>query len=273
MPDEGYLTKITDHHPNMTVDTASGPTRPDAVGETVVSMFDDSGKWHSFMIRNVWVIPTCNRILYSQSVMKDHGVIHRLDEGYLGFSDGATKRISDKTYTVELTFGQLGNTALVTSHPTLRLQSADDSSERDIQRVKRCRSTTPQQLVWQRLGCPNPHIWSHVVDVLSDHGLPPHVHLKHDFSTSEAVARARARLKAFHDLREPTQLPAPGAVVYMDFAGPMTPQASHINSSITVVQSTLDQDTVVSYHAMRLLKRSRDNVSTYSWLISERTWV
>lgn len=65
------------------------------------------------------------------------------------------------------------------------------------------------------------------MDVLSDHGLPPLAHLKHDFQVSEAVTKARARLKAFHQLRESDQLPAPGAVIYMDFAGPMTPSFPH----------------------------------------------
>lgn len=43
----------------------------------------------------------------------------------------------------------------------------------------------------------------------------------------EAVARARARALPFHEMREPDHLPAPGALVYMDFAGPLTPSYPH----------------------------------------------
>lgn len=228
VPDEGYLTKVTETNPRVTVDTANGSTRPDAIGETVISMFDDDGKWHSFHIDSVWVIKSCSRILYSQGVMKELGVVHRLDEGYLEFEDGSRKKISNKSYSVELTFGHLENTAFVTDYPVLRLDSGIvHSNDMTQPEQKRRKSTVPQQLVWQRLGCPSLHIWTHVTDVLSDHGLPPHVHLKHDFQVSEAVARARARLKPFHDLQEPTQLPAPGAIVYMDFAGPMTASFPH----------------------------------------------
>lgn len=128
--------------------------------------------------------------------MKDLGVVHRLDEGFIEFSDGTRKSISNKTYVVELTFGQLADAAMVTSHPALRMgsQTGDQSvgtTEPGVPDTKRHKSATPQHLVWQRLGCPNTHVWTHVTDVLSDHGLPPLAHLKHDFQTSEAVALAR----------------------------------------------------------------------------------
>lgn len=44
------------------------------------------------------------------------------------------------------------------------------------------RAGVPQQLLWQRLGFPSRNIWSHVQDVLVDHGLPDATHLKHNFS-------------------------------------------------------------------------------------------
>lgn len=222
VPDEGYLTSITDYSPSVTVDTAGGPTQPDAIGEMVISLFDDDGKWHTFTITNVWVLRSCNRVLYSQGVMKGLGVIHRLDEGYIQFGDGSRKSVSHQSYAVELTFGRLDNVAMVTSHPALRVPLEGEATS-----VKRRKSAVPQQLVWQRLGCPNTHVWTHVTDVICDHGLPPLAHLKHDFQTSEAVTRARSRLKAFTHYQEPDQLPAPGAVIYMDFAGPMTESFPH----------------------------------------------
>lgn len=228
VPDEGYLTRVTDASPLMTVDTAGGPTRPEAIGEMVISLFDDGGKWHSFTIGNVWVIKSCNRVLYSQSVMKNLGVIHRLDEGFIEFRDGSRKSVSSQTYAVELTFGRVDNSAMVTRHPALRLHSEEEArGSGDSAAPKRQKAAIPQQLVWQRLGCPNVHVWTHITDVICDHGLPPTAHLKHDFQTSEAVTKARSRLKAFNHLQEPEQLPAPGAVIYMDFAGPMTESFPH----------------------------------------------
>lgn len=86
----GYLTRVNDAKPQMSVDTANGATRPEAIGETTISMFDDCGKWHSFAIDNVWVMRSCNEMLYySQSKMRKHGVVHRLDDGYIEFNDGS----------------------------------------------------------------------------------------------------------------------------------------------------------------------------------------
>lgn len=164
----------------------------------VISLFDDEGGWHTFTISNIWVIEACNRILYSQCVMKDLGVTHRLDDGYVEFSDGRRKRVSNRTYAVELTFGQPPRTALITSHPASRVapneQSRDTNSlNASGARTKRQRSATPQQLVWQRLGCPSVHVWTHVIDVLSDHGLPPLTHLKHECTTSRPLRRWQKR--------------------------------------------------------------------------------
>lgn len=89
------------------------------------------------------------------------------------------------------------------------------------------KSSVPQQLVWQRLGFPSEQIWLHTPDTLKDTGLPATVHLKHNFPMLDAVARARARAKPFQEVRDPDHLPAPGATVYMDFAGPMIPSYPH----------------------------------------------
>lgn len=143
VPDEGYLDKVTDPNPTMTADTAGGPTRPDAIGDATVStsMFDDGGRWHSFAIHNVWVLKSCNRVLYSQGVMKGLGITHRLDEGFIEFDDGSRKRVSNKTYAVELTFGRPADTAMVTSHPALRMtQSEGGPSEDESANIKRRKS-------------------------------------------------------------------------------------------------------------------------------------
>lgn len=61
----------------------------------------------------------------------------------------------------------------------------------------------------------------------TDHDLPTATHLKYNFPVLESVARARARMAPFNNLRDPDDLPAPGAMIYMDFAGPCTPSFSY----------------------------------------------
>ena len=85
----------------------------------------------------------------------------------------------------------------------------------------------PQSLLWRRLGFPSEHAWRHSREVISDHGLPQSINLRFDFGVVDAVARARARALPFHKLRDPSELPAPGAVLYLDFAGPMLNSYPH----------------------------------------------
>jgi len=61
----------------------------------------------------------------------------------------------------------------------------------------------------------------------TDTGLPPMVHLRHNFPMTEPVARARARLLPFHRRRDPDQLPAPGSLIHLDFEGSLTPSYPH----------------------------------------------
>ena len=75
--------------------------------------------------------------------------------------------------------------------------------------------------MWQRLGFPSEHAWRHSCEVIVDHGLPSSASLRTDFGVVDAVVRARARALPFHKLRDPSELPAPGAVLYLDYAGPM----------------------------------------------------
>ena len=87
--------------------------------------------------------------------------------------------------------------------------------------------SVPQSLLWRRLGFPSEHAWRHSREVISDHGLPQSINLRFDFGVVDAVARARARALPFHKLRDPSELPAPGAVLYLDFAGPMLNSYPH----------------------------------------------
>lgn len=179
VPDVAYLTTITDSSPTTRVETANGAVAPDAIGEAVISLFDDHGVWHTYHIRDVWVMSTCNKVLYSQSAMRLHGINHRLDDGFIILEDGSTKAISPQTYAIELVFGE-SMRSLSRPNDAHSLPAA----EHDMPGAYVARSSVPQKLLWQRLGCPGSKIWSNVCDVVSDHGLPPNPHLRHEFDAS-----------------------------------------------------------------------------------------
>lgn len=178
--------------------------------------------WHSFEVEGVWVLPTCNRILYSQPVMNRKGIVHHLDEGYVTMPNGARKSINLPSYTIEVSIDNC--TAMAARSISIPLPRSIASSPSQGADTK---SSVPQQLLWHRLGFPSRNIWLRVQDVTVDHGLPEAARLKYDFPMLESVARARARLLPFHESRDPESLPAPGAVVYLDFAGPMTHSYPH----------------------------------------------
>lgn len=104
VPSSEYLSKVTDFAPQEIVDTANGPIRPECVGEMLFQIADDDGVWHKFHVRDVWVLPGCSRILYSQAVMNRHGVTHRLDEGYILMPGGQHKTVMTPSYAIEVTF-------------------------------------------------------------------------------------------------------------------------------------------------------------------------
>ena len=57
------------------------------------------------LLTDVWVLPSCSRVLYSQAGVHAFGVTHRLDAGYLLLPDGTRKTISSTTYTtIDLMF-------------------------------------------------------------------------------------------------------------------------------------------------------------------------
>lgn len=239
VPSVEYLSEITDDCPNNVVDTANGPAKPAAVGTLELKLFDDSGGWHTFRIHDVCVLSGCNRVLYSQAVMSRLGVIHRLDEGYVLLPGGARKSILKSSYSIEVSFPALNarqplhRAESPPTDPRLRVHTASSLAVPMHQSITRrdrgadTKASVPQQLVWQRLGFPSRTIWSNIQAVLTDHGLPDATHLRHNFPMLEAVARARARALPFHEMRDADHLPAPGAMIYMDFAGPLTPSYPH----------------------------------------------
>ena len=250
VPSADYLIKVTHAKPGRewAVDTANGSVIPDAVGIAGVHLLDKQGGWHFFEVSGVLVLPSCDRVLYSQPTMAEqHGIIHNLDFGHVRLPSGHEVPVTRQSYTIEITFGpQMAAAAAYPAKSVMgspsteqhsRVQqptSADEGAalvdegaapERD--RGADSTASVPQYLLWQRLGFPSAHAWRHVRDVLSDHHLPDSGYLRTDFGVVDAVARARARALPFHSLRDPESVPPPGAVLYLDHAGPMIASYPH----------------------------------------------
>lgn len=233
LPSRSYLLRVTDENPQGSVDTANGATKPDCAGIAGLHLLDDNGKWHYFEVFAI-VLHACPRVLYSLRAMSQCGVRHFLESGYILLPGDRCMQIHQASYSIEVSFGPPVSNAYAsrTSLSPLSTNSALEqsrgrSSVRDRGSDSRAVAPVPQSLLWSRLGFPNEHIWRRVADVLSDHGLPDSSHLRYDFPISDAVAQARSRALPFHSARDPDQLPAPGSLVYLDFAGPMVESFPH----------------------------------------------
>ena len=87
---------------------------------------------------------------------------------------------------------------------------------------------TPQSLLFQRLAYPHAQAWRHISASTRGHNLPPGVVMNGSLPVREAVMRGRARaLPFFATAPQDRTPPPPGAVIYMDFAGPVAPSFPH----------------------------------------------
>ena len=234
VPSVDYLLRVTDAKPSFTIATANGDTYPVAIGVAGVHLQDESGRWHYFEVDGVIVLPQCDRVLYSWPTMARAGVKHMLDDNYLLMPNGGRVPVSTGL-TVEASFGP---PPAISAHPaTIGSGRSSDHEGDPVRGASSAPSKTgrgsdsaasvPQSLLWQRLGFPSEHAWRHSREVIIDHGLPSSTSLRFDFGVVDAVARARTRSLPFHKLRDPSEVPAPGAVLYLDYAGPLTASYPH----------------------------------------------
>ena len=234
VPSVDYLLRVTDAKPSFTIATANGDTNPVAIGVAGVHLQDESGRWHYFEVDGVIVLPQCDRVLYSWPTMARAGVKHMLDDNYLLMPNGGRVPVS-AGLTVEASFGP---PPAISAHPaTIGSGRSFDHEGDPVRGASSAPSKTgrgsdsaasvPQSLLWQRLGFPSEHAWRHSREVIIDHGLPSSTSLRFDFGVVDAVARARTRSLPFHKLRDPSEVPAPGAVLYLDYAGPLTASYPH----------------------------------------------
>ena len=230
-----FLVRITNSSPGFTVLTAAGAQPILAVGDAHVWMPDSLGKWTCYEVPNVLLMPDCSSILYSVRVMRDNfGFKHDFDSspgvivmpGYGGTSTSLPIRDNGAAFSIPVAFSTIAQPpkSLVRSsrsRPAALLVS--DSSAFPADTVG-----TPQSLLYQRLGFPYAQQWRYVGASTAGHNLPPNVVMSTTLPVREAVMRGRARALPFLT-KHPTDRtpPPPGAVVYMDFAGPMVPSFPH----------------------------------------------
>ena len=89
-------------------------------------------------------------------------------------------------------------------------------------------TSTPQELLWQRLAFPHEKAWRYVMQMTANHGQPENAILSTTLAARDSVMRGRARATPFLRISpEDRTLPPPGAVWYMDSAGPLVPSVKH----------------------------------------------
>ena len=219
VPHIDHLLRVTDRTPTVPVNTAGGPIVPLAVGVVGLHLVDRDGIWHYLEVPDVLVMPSCTQVLYSQPQMAQLGFKHNLDDGFIVTPRGHVIPTLPN-YGIEVSFGPPPEPTL-SAHPVRSMPLSKQGKGTDST------TTVPQFMLWQRLGFPSEHAWRHLQSVTTDHGLPTNAHLRFDFPVNDAVARARTRALPFHNLRDPDDLPAPGSMLYLDFAGPMVASYPH----------------------------------------------
>ena len=223
-----YIVRVTNNNPGFTVLTAAGVQPILAVGDAHIWIPDATGKWICYEVPNVLLMPACSAVLYSVRVMRDlFGFNHDFNsnKGAISMPNRLQQlpiHDNGSSFAVPIAFSTVAQSVsnLVRSsvgRPAALLTSLGSAFPADS-------VGTPQSLLYQRLGFPYAQAWRFVGASTSGHNLPPNVVMSTTLPVQEAVMRGRARALPFLS-KHPTDRtpPPPGAVIYMDFAGPLMP--------------------------------------------------
>ena len=224
--DPALLIRITDANPSIGINTADGVKPVVAVGVAHLWVPDGVGVWRCYEVPNVLLIPNCLQVLYSTRVMKNlFKFRHDTDSALeIRMPDRPALPIHDDgtSYSIVVAFSTVAVPAArrvtPTGHATALVATALTADS----------VGTPQSLLFKRLAYPHAQAWRFVAEATKGHNLPPGVVMNGSIPVSEAVMRGRARALPF--LSKPPQdhtPPPPGAVIYMDFAGPVAPSFPH----------------------------------------------
>ena len=229
VPSIDYLWRVTNDSPGFGVTTADGVIPALAVGIALVYL-QVGQRSECYEVHNVVVLPSCPDILYSTRVMRDSfGFKHELDQESPRILVPGTCDIAvcddGSTFKIPISFVPRGSSRPRGVHaprhapPVARL-TGGSAFPAGV-------AGTSQAVLFHRLGFPHAEQWQHVPSGTTGHGLPPTTTLKGDLPLREAVAKGRSRAASFRPTVTPEPQPAPGAWVYMDFAGPLIPSVVH----------------------------------------------
>ena len=234
--DPTFLVRITDHNPGFGVKTADGIKPILAIGVAHMWMPDPRGVWKCYEVPNVLLLPKCGQVLYSVRIMRDlFGFKHDFDVAVNIAMPGRPDlpmRDDGTSFSITVAFSTTAVSASRRVRPVGAVAALTASTPPAGSIGTSAPSTssvgTPQSLLYQRLAFPYPQAWRHVASSTRGHNLPPGVVMRGSLPVRDAVMRGRARaLPFFTKPPEDRTPPPPGAVIFMDFAGPVSPSFPH----------------------------------------------
>jgi transposase InsO family protein len=225
------LWRVDQPRPGMSIDTADGTVAVEAIGTALVYL-KGATEWECYQVPNVLLLPRCPDILYSTRVMRDlFGFKHDLDTGVISPPGANDINVADdgSSFSINVAFVPSGMSPPRSVHKPRRSPMALSVTDHGAVVPEGAREAvgTSQATLYQRLGCPYTEQWRLVPSSTSGHGLPPDARVATDIPVRDAVVRGRSRALPF--VRPPPNAPQPppGAVFYMDFAGPLLPSHPH----------------------------------------------
>jgi hypothetical protein len=228
--DRELLWQVTNASPGFGLDSADGLVPVEAVGTALVYL-QHGGSWECYEVPNVMLLSRCSDVLYSTRVMRDlYGFKHSFDGNCSASAPGSAdipihddgsafvmpvafvRRSADRPVSVR----RPGNAVA-----TLAMDASSVSA------FPAGVSGTPQAVLYHRLGFPYDDQWRRVPTATTGHGLPPNASVSTQLPVSNAVIQGRSRALPFHRRAPDADQPPPGAVFYMDFAGPLSASMPH----------------------------------------------
>jgi hypothetical protein len=187
-------------------------------------------KWECFEVPNVVVLDKCASVLYSTRVMRDlFGFTHDFDGGLIKVPSAQSISVTDDSaaFYIPIIFIPRSAPRPRDVHkpkhviPVIALAGAGETITGSA-RIQSS-SSTLQAIVYHRLGFPYRKQWSLVPCGVTGHGIPPQAIVSSEFPVRDAVIKGRSRAAPFDKIAAAGEAqPPPGALVYMDFAGPLT---------------------------------------------------
>ena len=258
---------VTNGAPGITVQQLSGEAHVQSiVTSTLWLPIEDETEeitWTPLLVRNIHVVPDASADLYATRAIRDaYGASHDLDsrQPSITFSTRpGTVRVEDSgsAFVLRAAFGPPPSPRAIPATP-IADQGAQSVHADEPAQAETPPTTPPgavptttepdptppapmpiipansiappvaQSLLWHRLGFPHEQAWIHVTSALVNHGQPPNAQLSTRLVASDAVMRGRMRALPFLTRAiADRSLPPPGAVLYMDAAGPIVKSYPH----------------------------------------------